>query len=68
MVMAHSQAVLRRPQYRVSSMQHRPQYLYPPIHQEDLEQDHARSLRLLRWLIAGLALLALFLIGLGVIG
>lgn len=49
-------------------MQRRPQYLYPPIHQEDLEQDHARSLRLLGWLIAGLALLALILIGLALSG
>jgi hypothetical protein len=46
-------------------MERRPKYLYLPIHQENLEQDHARSLRLLGWLIAGLMLI---LIGLALSG
>jgi hypothetical protein len=49
-------------------MQRRPQYLHLPLHLEGFEQGHVQSQKRLWWLIAGLALLALFLIGLGVIG
>lgn len=44
-------------------MQHKPQYLHLPFHPENLEQSHVRSQSRLRWLIVGLALLSLFLIG-----
>ena len=44
----------------------KPHYLHLPLHLEGLEQGHAQSQKRLWWLIAGLALLALLLIGFGV--
>lgn len=46
----------------------RPQYLHLPLRVESLEQGPLVSQSRLWWLIAGLALLALFLIGVGLIG
>lgn len=45
----------------------KPQYLHLPLHLEGLEQSPIQSQKRLWWLIAGLALLALLLIGVGVI-
>jgi len=46
-------------------MQHKPHYLsiLPPVHLDDVEQSISRSQRRLWWLLAGLAVLSLFLIG-----
>jgi hypothetical protein len=46
-------------------MQHRPQYRNLPIptHLDDAEQETLQSQRRLWWLLAGLAVLSLFLIG-----
>ena len=46
----------------------RPPYLHLPLHLENLGQGPVQSQRHLWWLIVGLALLALLLIGVGVIG
>ena len=46
----------------------KPHYLHLPLHGEGLEQSHVQSQKRLWWLIAGLALLALLLIGFGVLG